>query len=159
MWGWMQSTGAWIGDKYNAVTNGVSEWAGGVGTVPMRFGTLQNRVGAKDGIWSLQTDLDEIQDVGGLEGLSLDREASDNEVTMEVNRNTGVLTLNANLAINSLAFEGLTAQSVTLSDVHIEVENASVNAEFLGTLSAKKGGKTNAPRMSLYAQETLLVGA
>ena len=66
---------------------------------------------------------------------------------MEVNRNTGVLTLKcANLAINSLAFEGLTAQSVTLSDVHIEVENASVNAGFLGSLSAKKGGKTNAPQ-------------
>ena len=48
-----------------------------------------------------------IQDVAGLEGISLDREASDNEVTMEVNRNTGVLTLKcANLAINALAFEG-----------------------------------------------------
>ena len=45
-----------------------------------------------------------------------------------------------------MAFEGLTAQSVTLSDVHIEVENASVNAGFLGTLSAKKGGKSNAPQ-------------
>ena len=40
----------------------------------------------------------------------------------------------------------MSAQSVTLSDVHIEVENASVDAGFLGTLSAKRGGKSNAPQ-------------
>ena len=95
MWDWMQSTGTWIGDKYNAVTNGVSEWAGGVRDSANEIWDVveSSQFSAKDGIWSLQTDLDEIQDVAGLEGLSLDREASDNQVTMEVNRNNGTLTL------------------------------------------------------------------
>lgn len=149
MWGWVENTGDWIAGKYNDVTQGVSDWAGGVRDSANEIWDVveSSEFSAKDGIWSLQTDLDEIQDVAGLEGISLDREASDNEVTMEVNRNTGVLTLKcANLAVNALSFEGLTVQSVALSDVHIEVENASVNAGFLGTLSAKKGGKTNAPQ-------------
>ncbi len=149
MWGWLESTGDWIADKYDAVTTGVGEWAGGVRDSANEIWDVveSSSFEAKDGIWSLNTDLDEIQDVAGLQGLSLDREASDNEVRMEIDRNTGVLTLKcANLAINALAFEGFTAQSVSLSDVHIRVENASMEAGFLGTLSAKKGGATNAPQ-------------
>ena len=149
MWGWLENTGDWIADQYNSVTDGVSEWAGGVRDKANEVWDVveSSNFSAKDGIWSLETDLDEIQDIAQLEGISLDREASDNTVTMEVNRNTGVLTLKcANLAINSLTFEGFSVQGVTLSDVHIEVENASVDAGFLGTLSAKKGGQTNAPQ-------------
>ena len=64
MWDWMQSTGTWIGDKYNAVTNGVSEWAGGVRNSANEIWDVveSSQFSAKDGIWSLQTDLDEIQD-------------------------------------------------------------------------------------------------
>ena len=145
----LSNTFDFAADKFNGITEGVSNWAGDVRQSANEIWDVveSSNFSAKDGLWKLQTDLDEIQDVAGLEGISLDREASDNEVTMEVDRNTGVLTLKcANLAINALSFEGLSAQSVTLSDVHIEVENASVNAGFLGTLSAKKGGKSNAPQ-------------
>lgn len=149
MWGWLQNTGDWIADKYNDVSTGVSDWAGGVRDSANEIWDIveSSNFEAKDGIWSLDTDLDEIQDVIAMEGISLDREASDNQVRMEIDRNSGTLTLKcSNLAINALAFDGFTVQSVSLSDVNIQVENASMDAGFLGTLSAKKGGSDNAPQ-------------
>ena len=108
MWGWLGNTFDFAADKFNGITQGVSNWAGGVRQSANEIWDVveSSNFSAKDGRWKLQTDLDEIQDVAGLEGISLDREASDNEVTMEVDRNTGVLTLKCtSLAINALAFE------------------------------------------------------
>ena len=149
MWGWLENTGDWIADQYDNVTTGVGDWANGVRDSANDIWDVveSSSFDAKDGIWGLDTDLDELQDVAALEGISLDREASDNQVRMEINRNTGELTLKcSSLALNSLSFEGFTVGSVSMSDVHITVENASMDAGFLGTLSAKKGGTENAPQ-------------
>lgn len=149
MWGWLENTGNWVADQYDNVTTGVGDWANGVRDSANEIWDVVESTNfeAKDGIWGLDTDLDELQDVAALEGISLDREASDNQVRMEINRNTGELTLKcASLALNSLSFEGFSVGSVSMSDVHITVQNASMDAGFLGTLSAKKGGTDNAPQ-------------
>ena len=149
MWGWMQGAGDWAAEKYDGITDGIGEWANGVRETTNEIWDVvhSSDFEMEDGIWTLDTDLDEINDLIDIEGLDFDREASDNQVQMEINRNTGEVIIKcANLAMSSLDFEGFKVGSLNLSGVLISVQNASVGAGFLGTLSAKRGGKDNAPQ-------------
>ena len=162
MWGWLESTGNWFADKYNDVSEGVNGWANGVRETTNDIWDIYNSSDfqAEDGIWTLNTDLDEITDLVDIPGLALDKEASDNEVQMEINRNTGEVILKcSSLAISSMNFQGLTTQGVTLSGVTITVQNASKDLGWLGTVSAKKGGAANATQdVSIHAQKIMGTG-
>lgn len=162
MWGWLESTGNWIADKYNDVSEGIGNWANGVRETTNDIWDIYNSSDfqAEDGIWTLNTDLDEITDLVDIPGLALDKEASDNEVQMEINRNTGEVILKcSSLAMSSMNFDGLTTQAVQLSGVTITVQNASKDLGWLGTVSAKKGGATNSPQdVSIHAQKIVGTG-
>ena len=73
MWGWLESTGDWFADKYSDVSNGVNNWANGVRETTNDIWDIFNSTEfkAKDGIWNLNTDLDEITDLVNIPGLAL----------------------------------------------------------------------------------------
>ncbi len=147
--GWFQDTGDWVADQYDSTSTAVSEWAGGV------YESAENAVDAvsetvsdakdiwdstsiskKDGIWNVKTDLDEIADLVPLDMIDLDREGSDNQVTMQIDHQKGEVRLQTNsVAVSQLNVAGMSINSARLNNIEIVVKNAQVNIPIIGDVS------------------------
>ena len=147
--GWFQDAGDWIADKYDTASSAVTEWAGDVyesaenaiETVSETVSDAKDiwdttSISKEDGVWNITADLDEVADLLPMDMIGLDRESSDNQVTMQVDREKGEVRLQTNsLAVSQLNVSGISIASARLENVQIVVKNAQVKLPLLGEVS------------------------
>ena len=147
--GWFQDAGDWVADTYDSTSSAVTDWAGDVydsaeDAVETVVETVSDAkdiwdttsISKEDGIWNITTDLDEIADLVPLDMIDLDRESSNNQVTMQVDRQKGEVRLQTNsIAVSQLNVGGMTVNSARLDNVQIVVKNAQINLPLIGEVS------------------------
>ena len=142
--GWMQDAGDWVANKYDAATDSVGEWVDGVtesahNVIDVIQDTSINR---EDGKWNIDTDLDEVMDLIPTGALQLDREASENKVNIQIDRDKGeVRVRSASLAISGLNINGLQLSGGRLQDVELVITNASAHLPVIGNFTIGSEGQ------------------
>ena len=158
--GWFKDTGDWAADKYDSVSDSVSEWSSDVydsaaGVVESVSETISDTkdsvvetiveakeaidstsISRKNGVWTLNTDLDEIADILPFGIMDLDKDTGENQVSMQVDRNKGEVKItSSSLAISGMNVSGLKLDSAVLQNVEIIIKNAQINLPLLGKVS------------------------
>lgn len=142
LWGWLQNTGDSIANGYNKISDNVQQWTENVSNSAHEvMDVVRNTsLSQHDGVWKIQSDVDEILDIVDIPELMIDRESSENKIAMEVDRNTGIVTLNSpSIAIKSLHTGDIQIGPSVLQNVRISISNAKVNLPMLGEVSVAKG--------------------
>ncbi len=129
--GWWGGATSWMGEKYDQVSGAVSSGWNSVKKTAGDFRDIYKNtdLGWEDGKISASTDADEVLDVLPADlrkQLNLDKsDPAANKVNLEMDTNTGVLTLKIpNLQLNSLAMGGLTAGKTSMTGLVATLSNA-----------------------------------
>jgi hypothetical protein len=136
--GWLKGAGRWVGEKAGAAADAVKGWAKDTAQATREVweAAASTDIGWKDGVITVETDLDEVMDVlpAGLKaGLQLDRAAADNRVVATLDTRTRELVLrSAHLQLAAIERPDLRTGPVTLRDVTLRFADHSGGLPFLG---------------------------
>ena len=123
---WFKGAGQWIADKYEDTTQAIGNFAHRTGQSANELyeAISSTDISFEDGI-SIQTDLDEVMDVldpilGDL--IAFDREKSDNEVQLKVEKDGSIRIQTNSIALKSMQFDEYQMGSGEIQGVDIYVK-------------------------------------